>query len=166
MSIDVRLLFLSLAVCLACSASPSWGAGSGAGGGRGGADASDLDYQAGMVAAKVKDWKQVVARMTAVTQRNPRNADAWNELGHAYRQLGEMDSSFKNYARALQIDPRHKGAHEYMGEAYLQVGQLELAEQELKALDGICFVTCEEYRELKEEIARYKRERMKASTLI
>ena len=162
MDIHVRLLFLSMAICLACSSSTSWGAG----GGRGGADASDLDYQAGMVAVKVRDWRQVVARMTAVTQRDPRNADAWNELGHAYRLLGDTESSFKNYARALQIDPRHKGAHEYLGEVYLLVGQLEPAEQELKALDGICFVTCEEYRELKEEIARYKRERMKASALI
>jgi hypothetical protein len=35
----------------------------------------------------------------------------------------------------------------------------------LKALDKICFVTCEEYRDLKEEIARYKRERLKALAL-
>jgi hypothetical protein len=57
---------------------------------------------------------------------------------------------------------KHKGAHEYLGEAYLQVSQLELAEQELKALDKICFFSCDEYRDLKEEITRYKRERLKA----
>ena len=88
---------------------------------------------------------------------------AWNELGHAYRKIGDMDNSFKHYEQALQIDPRHKGAHEYLGEAYLQIGKLDQAEQELKALDKICFFTCEEYRDLKEQIARYKRDHPKTT---
>jgi hypothetical protein len=91
---------------LACSAQPGWGAGSSAGGGRGGADAANLDYQAGPAAAKAKDWTQVVARMGAMTQRDLKNADAWNELGHAHRQLGDMDNSFKNYARARATGAR------------------------------------------------------------
>ena len=154
----------SLAACLSCVVPPAWSAGGGGGGG-GEADtvSADPDYKAGLAAAKAKDWTQVVARMGAVTQRDPGSADAWNELGHAYRQLGDMDKSFKHYERALQIDPRHKGAHEYLGEAYLQIGQLDRAEQELKVLDKICFFSCEEYRDLKEEIARYKREHPKAT---
>jgi len=175
MRINVRLLTVLLAVPLACTTPPGWGAGSSAGGGQGGSDATRLEYRAGLAAAKSKDWTSVVARMTAVTQQDPKNADAWNELGHAYRMLGDMDNSFENYAHALQIDPRHKGAHEYLGEAYLQVGQLDMAEKELQALDQICmaekelqaldqicFVTSREYRDLKEEIVRYKRERLKA----
>ena len=31
--------------------------------------------------------------------------NAWNELGHAYRKIGDMDNSFKHYERALQINP-------------------------------------------------------------
>jgi len=73
---------------------------------------------------------------------------AWNELGHAYRKIGDMDNSFKHHERALQINPRHKGAHEYLGEAYLQIGKLEMAEQELKA-----------------QIERYKRERTKSASM-
>ena len=168
--INVRWLTASLAICLACVASPAWSAGGGGGGGGGSGEAdaasTDPDYKAGLAAAKAKDWTQVVARMGAVTQRDPSSADAWNELGHAYRQLGDMDNSFKHYERALQIDPRHKGAHEYLGEAYLKVGKLDLAERELKALDKICFITCEEYRDLKEQIARYKREHPNAAALV
>lgn len=172
MRINVRWFTVSMAACLSCAAPLAWGAGGGGGGGGGGAGGGDVDaasvdpdYKAGLAAAKAKDWTQVVARMGKVTQRDPRSADAWNELGHAYRQLGDMDNSFKHYTRALQIDPRHKGAHEYLGEAYLQVGKLDMAEQELKALDKICFITCEEYRDLKEQIARYKREHSKAASL-
>ena len=166
MRIKFRLLAVSLAICLGTVASPGWSAGGGGGGGGADAASADPDYQAGLAAAKAKDWQQVVARMGVVTQRDPKSADAWNELGHAYRQLGDMDNSFKNYERALQIDPRHKGAHEYLGEAYLKVGKLDLAEQELKALDKICFITCEEYRDLQEQIARYKREHPNAPALV
>jgi len=164
-SINVRLLTVSMAVLLACSTPPGWGAGSRVGARPGGADAANLDYQAGLAAAQAKDWSLVVARMTAATQQDPKNADAWNELGHAYRLLGDMDNSFKNYARALEIDPRHKGAHEYLGEAYLQVGKPDMAEKELQVLDKICFISCEEYRDLKEQIVRYRRERLKAMAL-
>jgi len=118
-----------------------------------------------MAAVKAKDWSRVVARMGAVTQRDPKNADAWNELGHAYRQLGDMDNSLKNYERALQVDPKHKGAHEYLGEAYLQLGKLDLAEQHLKALDRICLLPCEQYSDLKAQVERYKREHPKAAML-
>ena len=61
------------------------------------------------------------------------------------------------FSRALQINPKHRGVHEYLGEAYLQVGKLSQAEEQLKALDKICFLPCEQYSELKEHIADYKR---------
>jgi cytochrome c-type biogenesis protein CcmH/NrfG len=170
MRVDLHRLTLSFVICLGAATAPAWsagGGGSGGGGGGGGeanAAAADPDYKAGLAAAKAQDWAQVVARMTVVTQRTPNSADAWNELGHAQRQLGDMDASFKHYARALEIDPRHKGAHEYLGEAYLQTGQLDKAEQELKALDKICFFSCEAYRDLKEQIARYKRDHPKSAS--
>ena len=158
-----------LAACLSALALPTWsaGGGGGGGGGAGGGEAAeaDPDYVAGLAAASANDWPQVITRMRAVTQRDPNSANAWNELGHAYRKIGDMDNSFKHYERALQINPRHKGAHEYLGEAYLQIGKLEMAEQELKALDKICFITCEEYRDLKAQIERYKRERTKSASM-
>ena len=136
----------------------------GAGGGGGGSGGEtpkgaqvNSDYRAGLEAVKAKDWKSVVDHMGAVIQHDPKNADAWNYLGHAYRQLGDMDNSFKHYDKALELNPKHRGAHEYIGEAYLQVGNLPEAEEHLEALDKLCFFPCEEYTELKEHIADYKR---------
>jgi cytochrome c-type biogenesis protein CcmH/NrfG len=116
----------------------------------------DPDYRAAMVAVKAGEWSQVIARMNAYVKRNPRDADAWNELGHAYRKSGDLDSAFRDYAKALEIDPRHRNAHEYLGEAYLQAGDLARAENELRTLDKLCFFPCEQYTDLKEEIRRYK----------
>jgi len=90
-------------------------------------------------------------------QRDDKAADAWNYLGYSYRQLGEMDKSFASYEKALQINPRHRNAREYLGEAYLQVGKLEQAEEQLRALDKLCWLPCEQYTELKEKIADYKK---------
>jgi len=143
------------------------GAGGGAGGGGGGGNEMalrDPDYKAAMDAVKKEDWRLVVDRMGVYAQRVPDSADAWNELGHAYRKLGDMDKAFSHYDRALKIDPKHRGAHEYLGEAYLQIGDLSRAEAELKALDGLCFFPCEEYSDLKAEIRRYKADKLKAST--
>jgi len=109
-----------------------------------------------MAAAKARDWNQVIVRMNAYVARNPNDADAWNELGHAHRKTGDLDAAFKAYDKALKIDPKHRNAHEYLGEAYLQAGDLAHAEAELRTLDKLCFLPCEQHKDLKEEIAKYK----------
>jgi len=157
-------LVCSAALALPPGALASGGGGGGGGSGGGGAGGSeaasmasqDPDYAAGMAAVAKKDWQQVVARMSAYTRRHPENADAWNELGHAYRLTGRIDTALVAYGKALKIDPRHRGAHEYLGEAYLQIGDLARAEQQLQALDKLCFFRCEQYTDLKEQIADYK----------
>ena len=164
-----RLLTILAAVMVLVVASPAWSAGGGGGGGGSSSGTRDNavsnpdpDYVAAMAAVKAQNWPQVVARMGLFVERSPTNADAFNELAHAYRRLGNLDDAFKNYEIALKIDPRHRGAHEYLGEAYLQIGDLAHAEKELQALDSLCFFPCEQYSDLKKEIERYKSMHAKA----
>ena len=81
-------------------------------------------------------------------------ADLYNYLGFANRKLGNLDKASYNYRKALEISPKHKGALEYQGEMYLTLGKLEKAEENLKKLESICFLGCEEEKILKETIAK------------
>ena len=154
------------AAVLIVAAQPVLAAGGGGGGGGGGAGGgettqavvADPDFNLGVAAVQAKNWSEVIVRMGGVVAREPKNADAWNYMGYAYRQMGDMDKSFQHYETALRLNPSHRGAHEYLGEAYLQVGKLAQAEEQLRALDKICFFPCEEYSDLKEHIAKYKLE--------
>ncbi len=96
-----------------------------------------------------KNWLGAVATLNAYTRANPQSADGYNLLGYSYRQLQRYNESLDAYQLALTLDPRHRGAHEYIGEAYIALGRLDKAREHLDALDKICFLPCEEYRDLK-----------------
>jgi Flp pilus assembly protein TadD len=117
------------------------------------------DAEAGKAAIRAQNWKGAIDSFTKVAAANPRDADAQNWLGYAYRKLGNLDMAFKHYNEALRLEPRHRGAHEYIGEAYLMKGDLPKAKEHLAALDRICFFGCEEYSDLKKAIAEFEKRR-------
>ena len=116
----------------------------------------DPNYTAGKQAVEAKNWEAAVEALSKVLAKDSSNANAHNYLGYTYRNSGKLDLAFKEYEEALRLDPRHRGAHEYLGEAYLMAGNLAKAEEHLKVLDGLCFFSCEEFRDLKKAIADYK----------
>ena len=118
---------------------------------------SDPDYEAGKAAINDKNWPAAIGAFGKVAGKDPRNADAQNYLGFAYRKSGNLDAAFKHYNEALRLDPRHRGAHEYIGEAYLMQGNLAKAKEHLARLDRLCFFGCEEYDDLKKSIAEYEK---------
>jgi tetratricopeptide (TPR) repeat protein len=117
------------------------------------AEQGDPDYAQGRKAIESKDWPVAIRLLSSAALRDTRNPDIQNYLGYAHRNSGDLSSSFKHYARALQLDPRHRGAHEYLGEAYLMVGNLPKAEEHLDALKKICLIPCPEYGVLESKVA-------------
>ncbi len=118
---------------------------------------ADPDAEAGKAAIRAQNWKGALDAFGKVAARDPRNADAQNWLGFAYRKSGNLDLAFKHYHEALRLDPRHRGAHEYIGEAYLMKGDLGKAKEHLAVLDRLCTFGCEEYTDLKKAIAAYEK---------
>jgi tetratricopeptide (TPR) repeat protein len=142
-------------------------AGGGGGGGGGGSTSwgerkpMDADMSAAMQAIDEKNWSAAVAWLEKSLKNDDTNADTYNYLGYAERHRGNMDAAFRYYEKALAINPKHKGAHEYVGEAYLMVGNVAKAEEHLAKLDKICFLSCDEFAELKTKIAEYKEKQAK-----
>ena len=120
------------------------------------ASASDPDYAAGKTAIANKNWGEAIKRFQQAALRDPDSADLHNYLGYSYRNLKQMDLSFKYYHRSLELNPRHRGAHEYVGEAYLMMGDVESAERHLAALREICLIPCEELDDLDKAVKQYR----------
>jgi tetratricopeptide (TPR) repeat protein len=118
----------------------------------------DPDVVSANSAIKNKDWDGAIALLDKALARNPKNADIYNLLGYSERNRGNLDAAFKDYEQALALDPKHRGAHEYIGEAYLMAGNPAKAEEHLATLNKLCFFSCEEYRDLKAAVAKYKQQ--------
>ena len=105
---------------------------------------------------KAKNYDGAIKTLLAANE--PNSADWNNLLGYAQRKKSppDLNAAERYYQAALKIDPKHKGALEYYGELFLMKNDLPGAEQMLARLDKVCFFSCEEYRDLKEEIAKYK----------
>ncbi|HEX7438827.1 MAG TPA: tetratricopeptide repeat protein [Caldimonas sp.] len=103
-----------------------------------------------------KNWPAAIDELKSV---NDTGSADWNNLmGYSMRKQGTPDyaAAEKFYDAALSIDPKHRGALEYSGELYLMTGDLPKAEARLAALDKACRFSCEEYRDLKRAVERYK----------
>jgi len=144
---------------LACGLSGAAGA-AGGGGGEGATPAKpeDPQYTAAVKAIKAKEYAKAIPLLEGVTQREPQNADAYNWLAYATRKNGDPAASIPIYEKALAIDPKHRGAHEYIGEAYLMLGDIAKAKRHLAALDSLCWLPCEEYRDLKKAVQGYEKQ--------
>ncbi|MBO6827299.1 MAG: tetratricopeptide repeat protein [Sneathiella sp.] len=117
---------------------------------------ADPSYDLGKQAIEAENWTTAIGHLNKTVEKDPKNADAFNYLGFAHRQLGDYDTAFQEYGKALALNPNHKGANEYIGEAYLKTGNLQKAEMHLAKLDEICTFGCAEYTLLKRKVAEFK----------
>mgnify|MGYP003693727257 CR=1 FL=1 len=111
-----------------------------------------------MAAIKAGDYARAIPLLDKVVERDAKSADAYNWLAYATRKNGDPAASIPIYEKALAIDPKHRGAHEYIGEAYLMLGDIAKAKRHLAALDSLCWLPCEEYRDLKKAVQGYEKQ--------
>ncbi|HWA18672.1 MAG TPA: tetratricopeptide repeat protein [Devosia sp.] len=98
-------------------------------------------------------WKSAIAKLKLIIADNGSNADAYNLLGYAYRNLEDYKRAGQYYARALKLDPNHTGALEYQGILFVKLGELDNAKANLAKLGTICGTSCEEYEDLAKAIS-------------
>jgi tetratricopeptide (TPR) repeat protein len=144
------LLALSIALPNLALANPGGG-----GGGGGGSSQSDVDIPSmSQVSAdiKAKRWQSAITKLKLIIADNGRNADAYNLLGYAYRNLGDYKRAGQYYVRALKIDPNHTGALEYQGILFIKTGDIDAAKANLAKLKALCGTDCENYEDLAKAI--------------
>ena len=103
-----------------------------------------------------KKYEKAEIKLISLEVKFPQNADIQNYLGFVSRKMNKLGKSDAYYKKALQLNPMHKGALEYQGELFLQYKNLEKANANLKLLERICGVNCNEYKDLKKAIENFK----------
>lgn len=94
------------------------------------------------------DYRGAIPLLTAIVQKDPRNADALNLMGFSLRKTGQTDLALQYYNAALAIAPQNLGANEYLGELYVELGQIDKAKQRLAILTAACGADCVQTRDL------------------
>ena len=106
-----------------------------------------------LVKSKKFDKAVVMLEELLKDSKNSSNPDILNDYAYSLRNLKQYDKAEKFYLAALKINPKHAGSNEYLGELYLQTKRPEEAKKRLEVLKTC---NCEEYKELKEKIEKYK----------
>lgn len=101
---------------------------------------------------EAEQYAEAIDQLEEIVARQPRNADAFNYLGYASRQIERYNDSLGYYEQALAIEPGHVGALNYLGHLYIETGNLDMARQQLGRLAVACPSGCEERDELAEAL--------------
>lgn len=99
------------------------------------------------------EYQQAIRNLNMTVERYRYNADAWNLLGYAHRQAGDIDAANEAYTHALSINRYHLGALEYQGQLFILMGRIDDAKINLRLMDEQCPVGCKEQRDLEAAIA-------------
>ncbi|MDY0883981.1 tetratricopeptide repeat protein [Dongia soli] len=103
-----------------------------------------------------KEYAEAIPLLRKTIEEKGPSADALNLLGYSYRKSGNQQKGLDYYLQALKLEPNHLGANEYLGELYLEMNDLPKAQERLRVLKSACG-DCEEYEDLEEAVADYKK---------
>lgn len=66
---------------------------------------AEVDF--GVTCARKGLWKEAVFRWKNAVDKDNSYAQAWNDLGIGYEELGKFDDARKAYEQALKLDPNN-----------------------------------------------------------
>jgi tetratricopeptide (TPR) repeat protein len=90
----------------------------------------------GVLAARQHRWAEAARHHANAIQRDPQDAEIWNNLGHALLQTGSSDKALVALEQALAIKSDFAEAHNNLGNAKRDCGQFSEAKRHyLKALE-------------------------------
>ncbi len=99
---------------------------------------------------------------SALIQKQPRFAEAWNKRATILFMQGKLQESLKDCDEVLKLNPNHFGALSGMGQIYIKLGQFKQAVEQLERAQTIN-PNLEGTQELIQEIKGLEKERAKAA---
>lgn len=100
--------------------------------------------------------EEAIPLLQAVVTDDPRNDDAWNDLGLASQRLGRNADAVGYYERALAVRASRKDTRGLLGEVQLALNNLAKAEEQRDRLKALCTEGCAELQTLEGQISAYK----------
>jgi tetratricopeptide (TPR) repeat protein len=121
---------------MALAALPAVGAGSAKQAVRKDSDPSITLYNQGVELMLAKRFPQAQAKLEQAIKKNPRFAEAHNNLGYTLRKQGpaQFQKSLEQYNTAIELKPKLAEAYMYRGVLYTEMGRKSDAQADLAAL--------------------------------
>ncbi len=95
------------------------------------------DAERDKLLAKAKgQYEDAIADYIKAVGYNQRSYQTFNELGYAYRKIGDYNTAVRAYDAALTVKSDFAPAIEYRGEAYLALGRFDAVKQAYLTLFG------------------------------
>ncbi len=87
----------------------------------------DALHGLGLIFAQHRDFHQAVHYLAKAVQAAPQVAAFHNNLGNAYKAIGQIDQALTHYQESLRLKPTYPQAHNNLGTLYYQLGKFEQA---------------------------------------
>jgi S1-C subfamily serine protease len=84
-------------------------------------------YLAGVLYMNKKDYPNAEKNLLTATRLDPKNVDAWLDLGSVYYYLRQRQKEGEAYNKALSVEPKNSQAHYFLGAWYEDNGRFERA---------------------------------------
>ena len=90
-------------------------------------DVADSLYRSGLDSLWLGNYDNAVGYFENATNKNPRRADAWVQVGFCRVKQGKNQEAIRAYLQALQLKPTDAEIHNKLGDAYYYLGRLREA---------------------------------------
>jgi tetratricopeptide (TPR) repeat protein len=96
------------------------------------AKGSDFYYTQGILARNARDLDGALELLKKAVEVNPKNVDAWMEIGGIYFDKRLFEKEISAFQKAVEADPKNYDAHSYLGSAYEDQGFYDRAMEQYK----------------------------------
>jgi S1-C subfamily serine protease len=90
-------------------------------------DVADSAYRSGLDSLWLGNYDNAVGYFENATNKNPKRADAWVQVGFCKVKQGKNQEAIRAYLQALQLKPTDAEIHNKLGDAYYYLGRLREA---------------------------------------